>query len=139
MHCSKGTYVRSLVHDIGQVMGCGATVSSLHRTQLAHFNVMHAHALEDLLQLDLDQLKDKTIKIQSCLPHHFRIELNLEQAIRLFHGKAIHMVSEDNCVYFILTILLAIGSIKNNNVYDKRLPCLGLEINIHKYQNISCT
>ncbi len=37
VHCSKGTYIRSLVDDIGQDLGCGAYVSRLHRTQVANY------------------------------------------------------------------------------------------------------
>ena len=37
VHCSKGTYIRSLVDDIGQLLGCGAFVSKLHRTQVTDY------------------------------------------------------------------------------------------------------
>lgn len=37
VHCSKGTYIRSLVDDIGQVLGCGAYVSKLHRSQVTDY------------------------------------------------------------------------------------------------------
>jgi tRNA pseudouridine55 synthase len=37
VHCSKGTYIRSLVDDMGQVLGCGAYVSKLHRTQVTDY------------------------------------------------------------------------------------------------------
>ena len=42
--CSKGTYVRTLCHDIGQALGCGGTLSSLRRTQSAGFTLdTYAH------------------------------------------------------------------------------------------------
>lgn len=37
VHCSKGTYIRTLADDIGQAMGCGAHVTALHRTQVGAF------------------------------------------------------------------------------------------------------
>ncbi|WP_166425722.1 tRNA pseudouridine(55) synthase TruB [Paraglaciecola sp. 20A4] len=37
VHCSKGTYIRSLVDDLGQLLGCGAYVSKLHRTNVADY------------------------------------------------------------------------------------------------------
>lgn len=37
VHCSKGTYIRSLVDDLGQLLGCGAFVSRLHRTHVADY------------------------------------------------------------------------------------------------------
>ena len=40
---SKGTYIRSLAHDIGQVLGCGAYLSALRRTRIGEFDVRDAH------------------------------------------------------------------------------------------------
>lgn len=47
--CSKGTYIRTLVHDLGQVLGCGAYLSALHRTRIGEFSVEHAWNLEELV------------------------------------------------------------------------------------------
>ncbi len=46
--CSAGTYVRTLVHDLGGVLGCGAHLSSLRRTEAAGFDVSEAVPLADL-------------------------------------------------------------------------------------------
>ena len=46
--CSKGTYVRTLCHDIGQALGCGGTLFSLRRTQSAGFTLAEAVTLEEL-------------------------------------------------------------------------------------------
>ena len=46
--CSAGTYVRTLVHDLGGVIGCGAHLSSLRRTEAAGFDVAEAVPLADL-------------------------------------------------------------------------------------------
>lgn len=43
VHVSKGTYIRSLAHDIGQVLGCGAYLSALRRTRIGEFDVRDAH------------------------------------------------------------------------------------------------
>lgn len=48
VRCSKGTYVRTLCHDIGQVLGCGGTMSSLRRTMAAGFALGRAVSLEDV-------------------------------------------------------------------------------------------
>ena len=42
VHVSKGTYIRSLAHDIGQELGCGAYLSALRRTHIGDFDVSHA-------------------------------------------------------------------------------------------------
>ena len=48
VHCSKGTYIRSLVDDIGQDLACGAHVSSLRRVGVAHYPVDKMLTVEDL-------------------------------------------------------------------------------------------
>lgn len=46
--CSKGTYIRSLCHDIGTAIGCGACMSALRRTEAGFFNVENACTLEQI-------------------------------------------------------------------------------------------
>ena len=45
---SSGTYVRSIAHDLGQKLGCGAHLASLRRTAVAEFRLEHAHTLENI-------------------------------------------------------------------------------------------
>ena len=49
VHCSKGTYVRTLCHDIGQALGCGACMSSLRRTQAGQFTLRQSLTMERIL------------------------------------------------------------------------------------------
>ena len=48
--CSKGTYVRTLCHDIGQALGCGGCMSALRRTMAAGFTLAESHTLEEVQQ-----------------------------------------------------------------------------------------
>ncbi len=50
---SKGTYIRSLVHDIGQLLGCGAHVETLHRLQVDPFEARQMVALEQISEAHL--------------------------------------------------------------------------------------
>jgi tRNA pseudouridine55 synthase len=50
LHCSKGTYVRTLVEDIGEVLGCGAHLSALRRTGVGPFELGRASSLAQLEQ-----------------------------------------------------------------------------------------
>jgi len=55
--CSKGTYIRSLIEDLGQVLGCGAHVTMLRRTKAGPFAIDNSHTLASLEQnSDLDSL-----------------------------------------------------------------------------------
>lgn len=50
VRCSKGTYVRTLCHDIGQALGCGGCMSALRRTMAAGFTLDDALPLEQVLE-----------------------------------------------------------------------------------------
>ena len=52
VRCSKGTYVRTLCHDIGAALGCGGCMSSLRRTMAAGFTLEQAVRLDQVLQAD---------------------------------------------------------------------------------------
>jgi tRNA pseudouridine55 synthase len=54
VHCSKGTYIRSLADDIGAVLGCGGHVEQLRRTAVGSFSVEQAVRFEDLETLEDD-------------------------------------------------------------------------------------
>jgi len=61
--CSKGTYVRTLCADIGEVLGCGAHLAELRRMRSGKFDVKDAHTLEAVFQRTRDQLKECIIPI----------------------------------------------------------------------------
>ena len=48
VRCSKGTYVRTLCHDIGQALGCGGCMSALRRTMAAGFTLAESRSIEDV-------------------------------------------------------------------------------------------
>ncbi|MGB0254898.1 MAG: tRNA pseudouridine(55) synthase TruB [Flavobacteriaceae bacterium] len=47
--CSKGTYIRSLAHDFGQALGCGAHLSALRRTAIGNYSLSDSLTLDDFL------------------------------------------------------------------------------------------
>jgi tRNA pseudouridine55 synthase len=53
--CSKGTYVRALVHDLGQQLQCGAYLASLRRTAIGSYSVENALTIEQLVQENTDR------------------------------------------------------------------------------------
>jgi len=59
--CTKGTYVRSLAHDLGQKLGCGAHLSALRRLASGRFDVADALPLEDILRLPRPELEQRLI------------------------------------------------------------------------------
>lgn len=49
IECSKGTYVRTLCHDIGEILGCGGCMSALRRVRAGAFSVDEAHTLPEVI------------------------------------------------------------------------------------------
>jgi tRNA pseudouridine55 synthase len=49
VHCSKGTYVRTLCHDIGAALGCGGCMAALRRTRAGRCRIEEAHTIEEIL------------------------------------------------------------------------------------------
>ena len=59
--CTKGTYVRTLAHDLGQALGCGAHLAGLRRTVSGKFKVGDATQLEELTTLSPDDLAERVV------------------------------------------------------------------------------
>lgn len=59
--CTKGTYVRSLAHDLGQKLGCGAHLAGLRRTDSGKFSVANSIPFEDLMKLDARELGKRVV------------------------------------------------------------------------------
>lgn len=57
IHCSKGTYIRSIAHDLGEKLGCGAYVDELRRTRSGPFAVVDAISLPQIDTMDSDQIR----------------------------------------------------------------------------------
>jgi len=69
LRCSAGTYVRSIAHDAGQALGCGAFLKSLRRTASGDFNIERARTLEDLTVLAREgRLQEALIPAAELLP-----------------------------------------------------------------------
>lgn len=61
VHVSKGTYIRSLAHDIGQVLGCGAHLSALRRTRIGDYDVQNAYTPAEWSERIAPYTKDRVI------------------------------------------------------------------------------
>lgn len=65
--CTKGTYVRTLCHDIGESLGCGAHLASLRRIRSGRFDIQDARPLDELLRLTRQQLPPFIIPLLKVL------------------------------------------------------------------------
>ncbi|HHX50583.1 MAG TPA: tRNA pseudouridine(55) synthase TruB, partial [Clostridia bacterium] len=65
--CSKGTYIRTLCHDLGQKLGCGAAMSFLLRTGAAHFRLEDTYTLEEIAASWHRKEKDFLLPLEKVL------------------------------------------------------------------------
>ena len=72
--CSKGAYIRTLCHDIGQKLGCGAAMASLTRTRVGNFEIGDALTLDEIRQaINQDSLGRLLIPIDELFPEAPRL------------------------------------------------------------------
>ncbi len=73
--CSKGTYIRTLCHDIGEALGVGAYVSSLRRIVIGHYLIDQSIPLDEFLALTYKEQMRNILPLHSTLRHLGRIVL----------------------------------------------------------------
>ena len=64
VHCSKGFYVRTYAHDIGQRLGCGAHLIALRRTRSGNFNLKNAIKASDLMKASRKEIVKRLIGLE---------------------------------------------------------------------------
>lgn len=67
VRCSKGTYIRSLCRDIGEVLGCGAVMTGLVRTKTGAFDISDSVDIERIKELSADEIEALTVPAGSVL------------------------------------------------------------------------
>lgn len=65
VHCSSGTYIRTLCRDIGEKLGCGGTMATLCRTETGGFPISESVTVDELKSMDDAELTDKLIQTES--------------------------------------------------------------------------
>ncbi len=84
---SKGTYIRTLCHDIGQALGCGATLSGLRRTKACGFDLSEAITLEEAQSLmDNGELQEKLTPIAEIFHSLPKLQLNEKDTAHYLNG-----------------------------------------------------
>jgi tRNA pseudouridine55 synthase len=68
LRCTKGTYVRTLAHDLGTKLGCGAHLSALRRTATDRFNVSQALTLDQIEELPIPEIEKRLIPVHQAVP-----------------------------------------------------------------------
>lgn len=89
--CSKGTYIRTLCHDIGEKLGCGGCMEQLLRTQVGPFYIEDSLKLEEIEILqDLDQISEHVQAIDSLFQMYPAVSVKREHLKMLLNGNALY-------------------------------------------------
>jgi tRNA pseudouridine55 synthase len=87
VECSSGTYIRSLAHEMGQQLGCGAHLAEITRTAVGEFTLDQAMQLEELAQAArAGRFADCMIRLENLLPSFPRINVLPVIEKRVRHG-----------------------------------------------------
>ena len=117
IHCSKGTYIRSIARDLGDKLGCGAHLSSLIRTSQGSFSYLEAKKPE---LINIDQL----ISIESAFNNFSDINLDHDQTKNFSNGVKILDINHENNYYKIYDYsskFLGLGIVSESVLALKRL------------------
>jgi tRNA pseudouridine55 synthase len=92
VHCSKGTYVRTLAEDIGNRLGCGAHVSALRRTAVGPYGddrLLSLETLKALKEKDMPAMDALLLPIESALSQWPDVDLSTDAAFYLQQGQPV--------------------------------------------------
>ncbi|WP_096999295.1 tRNA pseudouridine(55) synthase TruB [Persephonella hydrogeniphila] len=119
IHCSSGTYIRTVIKEIGDKVGCGAYVVELRRTKVGRFSIEEAVRLEDFLQMTKEDIENKLISMKDAL--YFLPEIVLDYGFdeRFMKGQRFKVRAEQKGIVKVIDRegkLLGIGNIKEDMI-----------------------
>ncbi|HXY51258.1 MAG TPA: tRNA pseudouridine(55) synthase TruB [Terriglobales bacterium] len=88
---TSGTYLRTVAHDLGRELGCGAHLASLRRTRVAEFDVSQAFTLERVAEAATGNLEEVFVHPRRLLPHMPSVTASDEAAALIRAGRALNL------------------------------------------------
>ena len=117
IHCSKGTYIRSIARDLGNMLGVGGHLSDLERLEQGFFNIKNAYTIEQLNE-------DSILSIESAFPNFLNINLNSNETKFFLNGVKIKSQNYPDAIYKTYSdkgIFLGLGEVQDSNLKLKQL------------------
>lgn len=126
--CSAGTYIRTLISDIGEKLGCGATMTSLCRTYACGIELSECFTLEELKELgENNEIEKVVIPLEKLLSDYPEIQVTENQAKRFSNGgslmrERLHNINE-NGIYRVYGNgeFLGLGELTQTDLLVKRV------------------
>ena len=117
IHCSKGTYIRSIARDLGNMLGVGGHLSDLERLGQGVFNIKNAYTIEQLNE-------DSILSIESAFPNFLNINLSSNETKFFLNGVKIKSQNYPDAIYKTDSdkgIFLGLGEVQDSNLKLKQL------------------
>ena len=90
--CSKGTYIRTLCHDIGKELGIAAAMQQLTRTRVSVFEIENAYRLSDIQKLadeSIDKVQEITMQVDALFDNYRSLHIKQKYASYLANGNTL--------------------------------------------------
>ena len=118
VHCTKGTYIRSLVNDIGKKIGSGAVMSELERVKTGDFEIQNSIKLYDFLKLPYEKMLDSIISLEDYYINNKRVNFKDEDYKKFLNGVSFDIESSiDQVVRVYLNgKFVGLGKVENNKL-----------------------
>ncbi|MDP3560496.1 MAG: tRNA pseudouridine(55) synthase TruB [Legionellaceae bacterium] len=124
VHCSKGTYIRSLVEDIGRILDCGAHVVRLHRKHTAGYENAPMYSLERLREAGEEERKSWVLPIETMVRNFPEQIISLAEIKTLHYGQVVRKdftLSGTVRLHTEEGVFVGLGSIREDGLYVQRL------------------
>ncbi len=98
--CSKGTYVRTLVEDLGEALGVPATLAGLQRTRAGVFGLEYSHTIEEIQAAkDENRLEELLLPVETVFAHLPQLTVSPGNTARLLNGAPCYRIKAEDGVY----------------------------------------
>ena len=113
--CTKGTYIRSLVNDMGKNIGCGATMLELRRIKTGNFAIEDSIALYDFLKLEYFDMLNKIVSIEEYYKEAKKVILTSEDYNKFLNGVKLECETQEKIVrVYVEKVYHGRGVVENN-------------------------
>lgn len=88
IRCSKGTYIRTLCHDIGRALGCGGVMTALRRTMLGNVSVDDACSMDELCAMERSDFSALLLPTDTLFSQYDAVTLSAEDEAHCRNGRS---------------------------------------------------
>lgn len=130
--CSKGTYIRSLIHDLGIKLGTFAHMTGLVRNRVGKFNIENSIDISNISEIDTEDLLEKLISIEDSLYNLDKINFLEDISFRIINGQKINVskfnyegnfIENKAILIKVLDNFIGIGKVENNILKMEKVLC----------------